>query len=73
MEHKSRKRRKIKIKLETLEQIQQLSLMNNAFMNLALEDNVPCVEEMLERVHIKSVSKIIASLITELKITSNLS
>ena len=47
MEHKSRKRRKIEIKPETLEQIQQLSLMNNAFMNLALEDNIPCVEEVL--------------------------
>ena len=47
MKHKSRKRMKIKIKPETLEQIQQLSLMNNAFMNLALEDNIPCVEEIL--------------------------
>ena len=47
VEYKSKKRRKIKIKPETLEQIQQLSLMNNAFMNLALEDNIPCVEEML--------------------------
>ena len=47
MKHKSRKRVKIKIKPETLEQIQQLSLMNNAFMNLALEDNIPCVEEIL--------------------------
>ena len=24
-----------------------LSLMNNDFMNLALEDNIPCVEEIL--------------------------
>ena len=36
-----------RITLETREQIQQLTLMNNAFMNLALEDNIPCVEEML--------------------------
>ena len=41
-------RRRIKIiSMETREQIKQLSLMNNAFMNLALEDNIPCVEEML--------------------------
>ena len=36
-----------KISLETREQIQKLTLMNNAFMNLALENNIPCVEEML--------------------------
>ena len=36
-----------KISLETREQIQKLMLMNNAFMNLALENNIPCVEEML--------------------------
>ena len=36
-----------KISLETREQIQQLSLMNNIFMNIVLEDNIPCVEEML--------------------------
>lgn len=41
-------RRRIKIiSMEMREQIKQLSLMNNAFMNLALEDNIPCVEEML--------------------------
>ncbi len=44
----SRPRRKVKkISMETREQIKQLSLMNNAFMNLALEDNISCVEEML--------------------------
>lgn len=41
-----RRRTKI-ISMETREQIKQLSLMNNAFMNLAFEDNIPCVEEML--------------------------
>ena len=41
------RRRTKKISMETREQIQKLSLMNNAFMNLALEDNIPCVEEML--------------------------
>ena len=39
------RRRTKKISMETREQIKQLSLMNNAFMNLALEDNIPCVEE----------------------------
>lgn len=33
--------------METREQIQNLTLMNNAFMNLALEGNIPCVEEIL--------------------------
>ena len=47
VKRKSKKRSKIKIKPEILEQIKQLSLMNNAFMNLALEDNIPCVEEIL--------------------------
>ena len=41
------RRRTQRISIETREQIKQLSLMNNAFMNLALEDNIPCVEEML--------------------------
>ena len=41
------RRRTNKISMETREQIQKLSLMNNAFMNLALEDNIACVEEML--------------------------
>lgn len=38
---------KRKISPEVREQIQKLTLMNNAFMNLALENNIPCVEEML--------------------------
>ena len=46
-EHKAKKRVIKKITLQTREEIQKLTLMNNAFMNLALEDNVPCVEEML--------------------------
>ena len=46
-EHKAKKRVIKKITLQTREEIQKLSLMNNAFMNLALEDNIPCVEEML--------------------------
>lgn len=47
MAERKKKRKRIKISLETREQISKLSLMNNAFMNLALEDNIPCVEEML--------------------------
>lgn len=47
MAKRNKKRKRIKISLETREQISKLSLMNNAFMNLALEDNIPCVEEML--------------------------
>ena len=35
------------ISLETREGIQKLTLMNNAFMNLALENNNSCVEEIL--------------------------
>ena len=52
--HESKKRVVKKISLETREQLQQLSLMNNAFMNLALEDNIPCVEEMLRVILEKS-------------------
>ena len=47
-ERKAKKRVIKKITLETREEIQKLTLMNNAFMNLALEDNIPCVEEMLQ-------------------------
>ena len=47
-ERKAEKRVIKKITLETREEIQKLTLMNNAFMNIALEDNVPCVEEMLQ-------------------------
>ncbi|MBR2209056.1 MAG: PD-(D/E)XK nuclease family transposase [Synergistaceae bacterium] len=36
-----------KITLQTREEIAKMTLMNNDFMNLALEDNIPCVEEML--------------------------
>ena len=42
-----RKRKRIKISLEEWEQIQKLTLMDNDFMNIALEDNIPCVQEML--------------------------
>ena len=44
---KSKQVKRKKISLETREQIQKLTLMNNAFMNLALENNIPCVEEIL--------------------------
>ena len=47
-ERKAKKRVIKKITLETREEIPKLTLMNNAFMNLALEDNIPCVEEMLQ-------------------------
>ena len=43
-ERKVKKRVIKKITLETREEIQKLTLMNNAFMNLTLEDNFPCVE-----------------------------
>lgn len=46
-ESKEKKRIAKKITLQTREEIGKLSLMNNAFMNLALENNIPCVEEML--------------------------
>ena len=49
-EHKANKRVIKKITLQTREEIQKLTLMNNAFMNLALEDNIPCVEEMLRTI-----------------------
>ena len=42
-----KKRKTVKVSHEILEQIGQLSLMNNAFMNLALEGNLACVEEIL--------------------------
>lgn len=43
----TRRARKCSISLETREQIRRLTLMDNAFMNIALEGNIPCVEEML--------------------------
>ena len=49
-ERKAKKRVMKKITLQTREEIQKLTLMNNAFMNLALEDNIPCVEEMLQTI-----------------------
>ena len=36
-----------KITLQIREEIAKMTLMNNDFMNLALEDNIPCVEEIL--------------------------
>ena len=42
---KSKSKRKISI--ETRREIAKLTLMNNAFMNLVLENNIPCVEEIL--------------------------
>ena len=50
-----------KSKYKIREEIRKLSLMNNYFMNLALEDNIPCVEEILSVIlgrtdlHVKSV------------------
>ena len=46
-ERRGKKRVKKKVSLETLEEIRKLSLMNNSFMNLALENNLTCVEEIL--------------------------
>lgn len=37
-----------KISLRTRREIKKLSLMDNAFMNLVLEDNIPCTEEILK-------------------------
>lgn len=44
---KAKKRVFKKITLKTREEIAKLTLMNNAFMNLVFEDNIPCVEEVL--------------------------
>ena len=41
------KSKKTKITPEIRKHFQELSLMNNYFMNLVLEDNIPCVEEIL--------------------------
>ena len=35
------------ISIEDRERIKQLSLMDDEFMNLCLEDNIPCIEKML--------------------------
>ena len=42
-----KKQAKKKLSLEIRQEIAKLTLMNNAFMNLALENNFPCVEEIL--------------------------
>lgn len=47
VKEKTKQVKRKKISLEMREQIRKLTLMNNAFMNLALENNIPCVEEML--------------------------
>ena len=47
LERKAKKRRFKKLTLKTREEIAKLTLMNNAFMNLVFEDNIPCVEEVL--------------------------
>lgn len=44
---KAKKRVFKKITLKTREEIAKLTLMNDAFMNLVFEDNIPCVEEVL--------------------------
>ena len=44
---RKRTRTRTKLSLEEWEQIQKLTLMDNDFMNVALEGNIPCVEEML--------------------------
>ena len=55
---KTKQVKRKKISLETREQIQKLTLMNNAFMNLALENNISCVEEMLRVILGKSDLKV---------------
>ena len=57
-EKKTKQVKRKKISLETREQIQKLTLMNNAFMNLALENNISCVEEMLRVILGKSDLKV---------------
>ena len=47
VKEKTKQVKRKKISLEIREQIRKLTLMNNAFMNLALENNIPCVEEIL--------------------------
>ena len=55
---KTKQVKRKKISLETREQIQKLTLMNNAFMNLVLENNISCVEEMLRVILGKSDLKV---------------
>ena len=43
---KARKRKRF-VPLERREEILRLTLMDNVFMNVALDGNIPCVEEML--------------------------
>lgn len=46
-ERKAKKQTVKKISLRVRREIRKLSLMDNAFMNLVLEDNIPCTEEIL--------------------------
>ena len=58
VKEKTKQVKRKKISLEIREQIRKLTLMNNAFMNLALENNIPCVEEMLRVILGKSDLKV---------------
>ena len=41
-------RQRLKISLEEWEHFRKLTLMDDDFMNLALEGNIPCVDEIAE-------------------------
>ena len=45
---KTKKQTVKKISLRIRREIRKLTLMDNAFMNLVLEDNIPCTEEILK-------------------------
>ena len=45
---KSKKQTVKKVSLRIRREIRKLTLMDNAFMNLVLEDNIPCTEEILK-------------------------
>ena len=47
-ERKSKKQTVKKVSLRIRREIRKLTLMDNAFMNLVLEDNIPCTEEILK-------------------------
>ena len=57
-------RKLIRISTEEWEQFKKLTLMDNDFMNIALENNIPCVEEML-RVILKKDDLIVKTVQTQ--------
>ena len=56
-----KKRVKKKISAKVLAEFKKLTLMNNNFMNLVLENNLPCVEEILRVILKKDDLKVISA------------